>query len=346
MVPQFPSPRAALAAVLILAGAAAGAAGAADPHYERLERQGIFALQKGDPGAAVRDLRLACFGYLSEPPQLAECLGYLALAEAAAGEDDGFERTFQRLVGLEERFGAVGEAELPPETAAKLAEEIRRRVPAEVLADIRLPGLLARASAAEEAPAAAEPEPPRSSPPAASAPTRDAAAAETTPPDAAATDRPEPRTGGAATFEPAPDEPPASSAASDPLGAEARGRLERARELLARARVRRDLAEAYRLAREVADAHEGAREAQHLAALIAYRSARWHEAADYFARGGEPGDPAMLFYYAVALYESGDRETAAEILHRALPGLERSAFVSSYEERILGATAPPPPSSP
>ncbi|HEX5757962.1 MAG TPA: hypothetical protein VF121_02105, partial [Thermoanaerobaculia bacterium] len=115
-------------------------------------------------------------------------------------------------------------------------------------------------------------------------------------------------------------------------------RLDGVRRLLA-AGGQGELRDALAAARELADANPSSREAQHLAAEAAYRSARWQDAAVYFKRGGEPGDarPELLFYYAVALYESGERSAAATALERSLPNLERTPYVDSYARRILGA---------
>jgi hypothetical protein len=91
----------------------------------------------------------------------------------------------------------------------------------------------------------------------------------------------------------------------------------------------------------VADSNPGSREAQHLAAVIAYRAAQWQEAVRYFRQGGDPGNgsPESLFYYAVSLYETGEREEAAEVLRRSLPRLEHTPFVRSYESKILGESS-------
>jgi len=99
-----------------------------------------------------------------------------------------------------------------------------------------------------------------------------------------------------------------------------------------------DLRESLRLARQVADAHPESKEAQYLAGEAAYRNSRWPEAAAYFRRGGIVGDdrPELLFYMAVAFYESGDPSSAASALKRALPGLQKTPFVDSYVKRILG----------
>jgi hypothetical protein len=45
--------------------------------------------------------------------------------------------------------------------------------------------------------------------------------------------------------------------------------------------------------------------------------------------------PPLLFYYAVALYESGLTTEAAAALEHALPGLERTPLVEAYSQRIL-----------
>jgi hypothetical protein len=45
----------------------------------------------------------------------------------------------------------------------------------------------------------------------------------------------------------------------------------------------------------------------------------------------------MSFYMAVALYESGEREEAAEILRSGMENLQRTPFVESYITKILGS---------
>lgn len=126
--------------------------------------------------------------------------------------------------------------------------------------------------------------------------------------------------------------PPATAA----LPAADRARLERARELMGEAKRTSELGEATALATAVADAHPTSVEAQHLAAEIAYRASHWPQAVTYFRRGGEPAQPHLMFYMAVALWESGERQEAARVLEVALPHLPRSPFVDGYAERMLG----------
>lgn len=295
-----------LASGLGLLAAVAHPAAAAHPHYERLLREGTFALERGDAAEAVADLRLACFGYLEEPQSLVDCLARLALAQAAVGDDSGFRDTFGRVVEVDERMGAYPEAEIPPETRRAFESEVAARIPTAMLAETPafahlLPPPVPEAEADGEAPAAEEPV--------------------------------------AAPSEPVAQTEPAAAAA---LGAAEEAQLDRARELLALALERGDLEEPWRLAREVADANPAVREAQHLAAVIAYRASRWDDAVRYFRRGGDPdeGAPETLFYLAVSLYEAGEREAAAEVLQRSLPRIEHTPFVVSYREKILGSARP------
>ena len=123
-----------------------------------------------------------------------------------------------------------------------------------------------------------------------------------------------------------------------PLSAAEKADLDRAQELAKAGNLDGALA----LARWVADARSDLAEPQFLAAELAYRTMRWNEAVAYFRRGGDPGDgkPLLLFYQAVALYETGDRAGAAAPLKRCLPNIKHTPFVEGYARAILGETAP------
>jgi hypothetical protein len=71
---------------------------------------------------------------------------------------------------------------------------------------------------------------------------------------------------------------------------------------------------------------------------MAYRTTRWNDAVVYFRRAGDPGDrqPLLLFYSAVALYETGDRAGAAAALKRCLPNIRRTSFVDDVARKVLG----------
>lgn len=302
-------------ALLLPALVAWGAPGAtpshaAHPHYERLLQEGRFALERGEPEQAARTLRLACFGLLEEPPVLAGCLVRLALAQSALEDVQGFLETFRRIVDVEERFGGYSAADLQEEARSAFERSVIEQVPeamlggAEVFADLVADGAADEEVAGEET--GTEPEPRVVQSPA----------------------RP---------VDSLPAEDPGGGQGGVELSPEDRGHLDRARELMAEARNRTELDEPFRLARDVAEARPESREAQHLTAVIAYRAARWQDAVRYFRRGGDPGEerPEMLFYMAVALFESGEGEAAAEALRRSLPGLEHTPFVRSYRSKIL-----------
>jgi predicted Zn-dependent protease len=122
------------------------------------------------------------------------------------------------------------------------------------------------------------------------------------------------------------------------MSAAEKAELDRARDLANAGNLDAALA----IARKIADAHPDLAEPQFVTAEIAYRTSRWKEAAAYFRRGGDPGDgrPLLLFYDAVALYESGDRAGAAVPLKRCLPNIRHTPFVEEYTKKILGNAAP------
>lgn len=139
---------------------------------------------------------------------------------------------------------------------------------------------------------------------------------------------------------PAPSTVPAVPAAK-PAGPEPTARerenFDKVRGFLGPEAPTRDLKRARDLAKPIADAHPDWRDAQLLMAESAYRNSRWAEAASYFRRAGDPGDdrPELLFYFAVSLFESGDRRGAATILKRSLPNLQPSPFIDEYTRKIL-----------
>jgi tetratricopeptide (TPR) repeat protein len=259
-----------------------------DPFYSQLLRDGIRAHERGAHSEAVQLLKLACFGMLDEPRELARGLTHLALAQGAIPDKAGVQATFDRLALVEERFDAYTRAPIPAEERQGAETLFKRFVsPAVLRQSAAFRGLL-------DSPA---PEPPLNG---------------------------------------------EVSAVSEPrnLTPEQTRRLQEARDLLRQARTAGDLKQPLALAQEVADARPQVSEAQHLAAEIAYRASQWEEAALYFRRGGDPGDdqPTLLFFMAVSLFESGSREEAVALLRRSLPRLQRTPYVKTYAEKILGET--------
>jgi hypothetical protein len=312
-----------LLAFMLLAALPAGAA--VDPFYQSLLRDGQSAYDRKDYAAAARDLRLACFGMLDEPRLLADCLARLALAQDRLNSAEAFRETFQRLADLEQRFKAYSQGELALELRTALEQRLAARLPAATLA--AAPAFRSTLPAKPE-PAAGAKSPPVKKGAARSEPRRSSPAGKSTSADGGSSPAPVPGDAGAAA------DPPAAK----PLTDAERGKLDQARRILAEQRTARELRQAYQLAREVADVHPELKDAQHLAAEGAYRISRWSDAAAYFRRGGDPGEeePERLFYMAVAFYETGDPAGAAAALKRSLPNLKRTAYVDSYEKKILG----------
>jgi hypothetical protein len=306
-----------LAAAIGLAGFAAPLpVAAADPFYLDLLRDGGHAFDRGDHVTAVRHLRLACFGMLDEPKMLGECLSRLALAQDKAGDVDGFRETFSRLVEVEERFqgySQAAQAGLNPAVRTALEQRVAALIPAPTLAGS--PAAFRGARKPEASGAGGR--------------------VQTTGPK---NDRPQQPAERAALPPAAPvtATPPVSS--PGPVTPAERTKMETARQLLGQSSKVRELRQAFQLAGEVADAHPDSREAQQLAGEAAYRVSRWKEAADYLRRAGGPNDdqPELLFYLAVALYEAGDPQAAAEVLRRSLPNLQRTPYVDGYSRKILG----------
>jgi tetratricopeptide (TPR) repeat protein len=311
---------AALAAVLATLPLAFGAhpAQAADPFYLELLRNGNHAYDRGDFATAARTLRLACFGMLDEPKELGACLARLALAQDKASDVEGFRETFVRLNEVEERFQGYSQADLPAEIRAALLQKVAARIPAPTL-ESSPPAFRSR-KPATATPAQTEgkipkPQPkdtpqPIAAPPASSGKGTPAQAATSGPP-------PGPR----------------------PLSDEEKGKLETVRKLLgAPGSKSKDLQQAFQIAQEVAAAHPESAEAQRLAGESAYRISRWSDAASYLQkRDGLPdNEPELLFYLAVSLYESGNKDGAAATLRRALPNLQRTPFIDAYARKILG----------
>ena len=134
---------------------------------------------------------------------------------------------------------------------------------------------------------------------------------------------------------PTPTPPPGSSARGGVLSPEDVAVLAQAQELV-RAN---ELLRAFELARQVADGNQGVGEAQRVAGEMAYRIARWTDAVRYFRQGGDvpESEPERQFYFAVALYETGEQAQAAQELRRCVARLERTPFVDEYVRKILGS---------
>ncbi len=136
-------PRPLVAALLLAAALAPSAARGADPFYLQLMEEGARAHARGDHATAARRLRIACFGLLDEPDLLSPCLVRLGLAQASAGDGDGFAETFQRLVEVEERLGGFSRSPIPEAERAAFERQLVARIPAAELRSSPLFGAVA-----------------------------------------------------------------------------------------------------------------------------------------------------------------------------------------------------------
>lgn len=416
-----------LMGAFILLGCAS--AYAADPFYEQLLRKGREALDRGDAAQAARRLRLACFGMLEEPPLLAECLVYLGVAQSALGDAEAFRESFLRIVEVEERFGALQRAALPPEVRGRYDQAAKALIPETTLRAhtafahlvpsleqklahlsarerrlalerlvaqegknikahlllaelefsekrfdraielaggvleqdqdnreaLRLRGLalaaakrwdkaaadLGRCACAVDDPMVAEalvealgqlqrfsellgflknlPQETQKRPAIARWRQKLAALSANTPtpsPKPEVTQPPQDRAGASSEGGPRPA----------PEG------LSQVHKLLDQGR----LTEALALARSLADQAPENRQLQLLAGEVAYRNRAWKLAVTYYRRAGAFTEPQHQFYFAVSLFESGEKREAQEVLRRCLQRVERNDFVDGYARKILG----------
>jgi tetratricopeptide (TPR) repeat protein len=280
-------------------------------------------------GGATSDARVAAalLASLVELKRWQEASAYVAQLPPALAKDPGIQ-------DLGERAGNGLKGANPPPTPTPAPT--RAPTPAPEAAPTRIPTPVATAAAARTPTPIATAVPTRAPAPSPTATQPVPAATKTVqgaepPPPAAATLAP---VGVGAVA--AADKKPTTAPSPPSVQAE----LDRVREL---ARTNK-LEDACAAARRVADAHPESPDAQQLAGEMAYRTSRWPDAVIYFRRGGEPPEakPVLLFYYAVVLYETGDRPAAAAALRRSLPNIRRTEYVELYVNKILGSSTSPP----
>jgi tetratricopeptide (TPR) repeat protein len=409
---------------------AAAPAAAADPFYEDLLRKGLRDHGRGDFKLAAKRIRIACFGFLEEPPLLTKCLIHLALVQGAAQDREGFSESWERILEIEERFGSYSEVDLPaaknefesralewispeellfsPTFAALLRqqrqdeldslspEETRRELETLLASDpenrtllFRLAELewdrqkLRRAAQLLDRLLALEPDDQQARclrgrvaiAPSCTSPPEDADSAASYMACLLKLERfeeagalllqlpeelreekgisgmkarisesesiGERSASDPVAFEGVPAADPQGDTLSTPE--EDRADLLRIRDLIDGATTADQLADVLRLAIDLAETHPESQDAQFLAAEAAYRNSQWAEAVHLFRRGGRPpaDRAALLFYFAVSLFEDGQHEEAARVLGPALPSLERTVLVDSYAARILGEKETP-----
>ncbi|MFZ2490618.1 MAG: hypothetical protein WA208_03950, partial [Thermoanaerobaculia bacterium] len=86
-----------------------------DAFYEQRLKSGKDALAARRGPEAVEELRIAVFGFIDEPRQLAEALSYLAIAQNGLGRTADLEATLTRFIETERRAAGYDRQVLPEE---------------------------------------------------------------------------------------------------------------------------------------------------------------------------------------------------------------------------------------
>ncbi len=134
----------------------------------------------------------------------------------------------------------------------------------------------------------------------------------------------------AATQAPPPPVPPP---AQPPVTA----RIDALRERLRATNEKSEMESLLEASTSLAEGHPATPETQFLVAEVAYRLRRWSDVVHFIQQGGVVSErPALQFYLAIALYETGDRAAAAAAMRSCLPQLQRTEFVQDYAQKILG----------
>lgn len=291
-------------------------AASGEAFYESVYRRGLAHFQEGNYAVAAGELRLAAFGFVDSIERFETAEAWAAVAAMRAHRDDDARAALKRIVAgekIESHFASIA-----------IPAEIRRDVETAAKALLN-PAELARLNAGAAVPVTAvrtititnpvatpEPQPPQPQPP----------QPQPTPAQPPTAQPPQPQ--------PAPQ--PAAPAANDPAALIAEGD---------RAIGAGDLAQARQ-------AYSAALDTPSLAhALLLkigeglYRARDFRDAASAFGRAGAfaKDEEPYHYYYAVALYESGQYAEAKRELAAALPYIEITRDVEDYRAKIEGAIA-------
>jgi hypothetical protein len=337
-----------------------GASAAIDPFYLDLYKRGITHFDAGDHVAAARELRLAAFGSLESLELFETAHIYAAIASANAKEEPESRRSAQRVVAAERVARTYAKLAIPShirtqfETIAKrsltdqewaflmsqgpppppAAPPVIRSTPAPVPVPAPAPARPPAPAPASVTPAPAPapqpvvrtpaPQPPPQPPP------QPVPSTTTT---AGETPAGQPAGGRRSEVPPAPAAPAAAAPPAAPPAAT--GTLAEADRALAAG----DLT----IARRIYSARLDAAQVPHVELIKIgeglYRSRDFRGAARAFGRAGAfaKGEEPYHYYYAVALYETGQYGPAKRELAAALPFIEMGPDVVRYRAKIEGA---------
>lgn len=270
---------------------------AADVFYEQRLQMGKTALASRQFVDAVEELRIAAFGLLDEPKRLTETLALLTVANVNAGKVEDVQRTLERFIDIETRFGAYDGTALDPAYRSQFESVLIRTIPRTTLA-----GIPSLAALVQPAPAAQTQRPQQ----------QPARPARRDPVPAPAQPAP-------VTAAPARTSKQAMEEAAQLVGAR---RFAEAVTLLSDAVGRDGSNRELRLMlmQSAALALNWPVAAAQVPLVSPFRDS----------------EPVPMFYAAITLYETGRLTDARQLLGRALPQLTRSPFVEEYASRING----------
>lgn len=331
-----------------------------DAFYEQRLKAGKEALSARRGPEAVEELRIAVFGFIDEPRQLAEALAYLAIAQNGLGRAADVEGTLTRFVEAERRSAGYDRQSLPEDVRVQFEALLTRQFARPVLAAIPsiapvvtgevprrttvppsvppvVPPAQSNAPAQTNAPAvpATQPEV-RTAPqqndvrPAQTNPSSPAQTTPRTPQNDARPQQndvrpPAQQPSSAASTPPAPAQNSVTAVQADPA--------EQARQMISTRRA----AQAATVLTTALEREPQRRELRLLLLQASAMTSDWRTAMAQIGllRPFVDSEPVFMFYAAVAMWESNRPAEAKELLDRALPRLNRTPYVEAYVKKIL-----------
>lgn len=314
-----------------------------DDFYQRLYARGIGQFNDGRYAEAYTSLRLAAFGLLEDVDQFETAQVYMTLAAMGLHRKDDARLAASRVVAAQRIDRRYGSLPLPAEIRQQFEAAAKELLTPDQLALLRgAPS--PTATATNTTPSRPSPAPPSPNPPSGT----DSATPQPRRPQPAPqppTPMPKPAAAQPQTPRAAPPSPaPAPQSAVEPVTSRPQPRSAPVDITSTIAEAERainsgDLSAARSLYRSVLESPQ----LTHALALRlgegSYRSRDFSTAARAFERAGtlRSGEEQYHYYYAVALYETGNYAGAKKELSAALPFIEVTPDVERYRAKILGA---------
>jgi tetratricopeptide (TPR) repeat protein len=345
-----------LAALTIGMMATLAQAATLDPFYVNLYQRGVAHFDAGDYAAANRELRIAAFGFVDALEQFETAHIYAAVAAGRIANADDQRAHVQRVLAAERIARTYAALPLAAPIRGQFEDAARTSLSA---ADLNFlhgaaPPEMGASSSPQASAAPASTPTPTPAPPPAPAPTPARVATQPAAPPIA-----QPRPAMPVPARPQPPTPKPAVTATQPQPQRVITPQQPPKPLVvpppqpvrSEPRVSGTLADAERAvangdlpsARAIFRAQLAAGQLPHATALQIgaglYRSRDFAGAVQAFARAGTlaAGEEPYHYYYAVALYETGQYAAAKQELAAALPYIEPTPDVDRYRAKIEGA---------